>query len=127
MSSHLSNGRVNVALLRDDARRLLLDCLDKCPGTKALFWDEKLSGPFGLIAEYVLLQEHEVTKMFPLQCNRYPSVDAKNIIFIVRPKIALMDIIADYILKLEGMKISKKEFSIFFVPRKNELCQERLS
>ncbi|XP_042904838.1 vacuolar protein sorting-associated protein 33A [Parasteatoda tepidariorum] len=125
--AHLSNGRVNISLLRDDARRLLLDCLDKCPGSKALFWDEKLSGPFGLIAEYVLLQEHEVTKMFQLQPNRFPPVDAQNIIFIVRPKLMLMDIIADYILKVEGMRGPKKEFHIFFVPRKSELCQEKLS
>lgn len=34
MADHLSSGRVNVSLLRDDARRLLLDCLDKCPGSK---------------------------------------------------------------------------------------------
>ncbi|CAL1280864.1 unnamed protein product [Larinioides sclopetarius] len=124
--AHLSSGRVNISLLRDDARRLLLDSLDKCPGTKALFWDEKLSGPFGLIAEYVLLQEHEVTKMFQLQPNRFPAVDAQNIIFIVRPKLALMDMIADYILKIESMRGPKKEYHIFFVPRKNELCQERL-
>ncbi|GIZ02713.1 vacuolar protein sorting-associated protein 33A [Caerostris extrusa] len=124
--AHLSSGRVNISLLRDDARRLLLDSLDKCPGTKALFWDEKLSGPFGLIAEYVLLQEHEVTKMFQLQPNRFPAVDAQNIIFIVRPKLVLMDMIADYILKVEGMRGPRKEFHIFFVPRKNELCQERL-
>ncbi|GBL65361.1 Vacuolar protein sorting-associated protein 33A, partial [Araneus ventricosus] len=64
--------------------------------------------------------------MFQLQPNRFPAVDAQNIIFIVRPKLALMDLIADYILKIESMRGPKKEFHIFFVPRKNELCQERL-
>ncbi|KAG8187464.1 hypothetical protein JTE90_009533 [Oedothorax gibbosus] len=127
MTAYLSSGRVNISLLRDDARRLLLDCLDKCPGTKALFWDEKLSGPFGLIAEYVLLQEHEVTKMFQLRTKSFPTVDAQNIVFIVRPKLALMDVIADYILKVESTRGPKKEFHIFFVPRKNELCLEKLA
>ena len=34
MASHLSNGRINVGLLRECARRELLQCLDKHPGSK---------------------------------------------------------------------------------------------
>ncbi|XP_054710394.1 vacuolar protein sorting-associated protein 33A-like [Uloborus diversus] len=127
MADHLSSGRINVSLIRDDALRLFLDYLDKCPGAKALFWDEKLSGPFGLIAKFALLKEHDVAEMFPVKPNYFPSVEAHNIIFIVRPKLNLMDIIADYVLKVEGTRNSKKEFHILFVPGKNVLCEEKLS
>ena len=34
MASHLSSGRVNLAVLRESYRRELLDCLDKCTGSK---------------------------------------------------------------------------------------------
>ena len=59
-SAHLSNGRVGVGQLRELARRDLLDLLDKYSGSKALVWDESLTGPLGLIAEYSVLKEHEV-------------------------------------------------------------------
>lgn len=37
--------------------------------------------------------------MFTLEPNIFPDVNAQNVIFIVRPKLHLMDIIADYVLK----------------------------
>lgn len=40
-----------------------------------------------------------MTKMFTLEPNIFPDVNAQNVIFIVRPKLHLMDIIADYVLK----------------------------
>lgn len=91
-------------------------------------WDEYLTGPFGLIAQYSLLkvrargpggggrapalphsadgrappQEHEVEKMFTLKPGRLPPADVKNIIFFVRPKLELMDIITDNVLRCPG-------------------------
>ncbi|XP_067136372.1 vacuolar protein sorting-associated protein 33A [Centruroides vittatus] len=126
MSSQLNTGGINISVVRELARRELLECLDKCAGTKAIIWDEQLTGPFGLIAEYVLLQEHDVTQMFQLQPKRIPATTAQNIIFLVRPKLPLMDIVADYVLKDEESKASKKEFHIFFVPRKSLLCIRKL-
>jgi len=32
--SHLSGGKVNLAILRESYRRELLECLDKCQGSK---------------------------------------------------------------------------------------------
>ena len=37
MAAHLSGGRVNIGLLREAARRELLNCLDKCPGSKVRY------------------------------------------------------------------------------------------
>lgn len=44
-------------------------------------------------------QEHEVEKMFTLKPGRLPAADVKNIIFFVRPKLELMDIITENILR----------------------------
>eukprot|EP00058_Branchiostoma_floridae_P026375 XP_002611866.1 hypothetical protein BRAFLDRAFT_123348 [Branchiostoma floridae] len=125
-ASHLSGGRVNLAILREAARKELLECLDKCDGTKAVVWDEQLTGPFGLIAEYSLLKEHEVDKMFQLRPGRMPAANVNNIIFLCRPKLALMEIVAQNILKEEETGGSRKEFHIFFVPRKSLLCEQKL-
>ena len=32
--AHLSSGRVNLAQIREATRRQLLQCIDKCPGSK---------------------------------------------------------------------------------------------
>lgn len=120
--SHLSSGKVNLAQVRETSRRELLNCIDRCPGSKAIVWDDKLTGPVGLIAEYSLLKEHEVGKMFPLSRGQLPPCEEQNVIFLVRPKVGLMDIIAENIPKKEN----NKEYHIFFVPRKSFLCEQRL-
>lgn len=34
MASHLASGRINLAVLRESYRRELLECLDRCTGSK---------------------------------------------------------------------------------------------
>ncbi|CAN8015991.1 unnamed protein product [Ixodes persulcatus] len=127
MAAHLASGRVNVALLREAARRELVELLDKCIGTKAIVWDETLVGPFSLISEFVLLKEHNVTQMFHLAAKRPISTTAQNIVYMVRPKLHLMDIIAEHALQEEKSRGGpKKEFHIFFVPRKSQPCIRKL-
>lgn len=64
---------------------------------QAIVWDESLAGPVGLVAKYNVLKDHDVIKMFPLQSGRLPLTNVKNIIFITRPHLNLMDMIADNI------------------------------
>ncbi|RXM90788.1 Vacuolar protein sorting-associated protein 33A [Acipenser ruthenus] len=125
MAAHLSYGRVNLNILREAARKELREFLDKCAGSKAIVWDEYLTGPFGLIAQYSLLKEHEVEKMFTLKAGRLPAADVKNIIFFVRPRLELMDIIAENVIG-EDRQRSQRDFHILFVPRRSLLCEQRL-
>ncbi|KAF4113737.1 vacuolar protein sorting-associated protein 33A [Onychostoma macrolepis] len=124
MASHLFCGRVNLNILREAARKDLREFLDKCSGSKAIVWDEYLTGPFGLIAQYSLLKEHEVEKMFTLKGGRIPSAAVKNIVFFVRPRLELMDIIAENVANED--KLQPREFHILFVPRRSLLCEQRL-
>ncbi|XP_032458603.1 vacuolar protein sorting-associated protein 33A isoform X3 [Phocoena sinus] len=125
MAAHLSYGRVNLNVLREAVRRELREFLDKCAGSKAIVWDEYLTGPFGLIAQYSLLKEHEVEKMFTLKGSRLPAADVKNIIFVVRPRLELMDIISENVLS-EDRRGPARDFHILFVPRRSLLCEQRL-
>ncbi|XP_076749374.1 vacuolar protein sorting-associated protein 33A isoform X1 [Xylocopa sonorina] len=125
-SSYLSTGRLNVGIIQEQARKQLLCLLEKCDGTKAIIWDQSLAGPIGLVAKYNLLEEHDVVKMYPL-CGGSLTIPPNivNIIFITRPQLALMDLIAENVHGEEG-KRSRKEFHLFFVPRKSLLCQKKL-
>ncbi|XP_073483007.1 vacuolar protein sorting-associated protein 33A [Aquarana catesbeiana] len=126
MATHLSCGRVNMNVLREAMRIELREFLDKCAGSKAIVWDEYLTGPFGLIAQYSLLKEHEVEKMFTLKLGPLPQSDVKNIIFFVRPRLELMDIIAENIRREEKNRFPQRDFHILFVPRRSLLCEQRL-
>ncbi|KAK3771335.1 hypothetical protein RRG08_024291 [Elysia crispata] len=127
-AAHLHLGKLNLSILRDFYRREFLECIDKCTGTKALVWDDGLTGPFGLIAEASMLKEqHEVERMFRLEASGLPSSNVQNIIFITRPRLHLMEIIAQCLLN-EEMKggFVRKEFYLVFVPRKSLLCEKKL-
>ncbi|XP_053982157.1 vacuolar protein sorting-associated protein 33A [Hylaeus volcanicus] len=125
-SAHLTTGRLNVGIIQEQARKQLLCLLEKCDGTKAIIWEESLAGPIGLVAKYSLLEEHDVVKLYPLcggSLNIPPNI--VNIIFITRPQLDLMDLIAENIHSEDG-KRPRKEFHLFFVPRKSLVCQKKL-
>ncbi|XP_041972042.1 vacuolar protein sorting-associated protein 33A [Aricia agestis] len=126
MSTHLSGGRLNVAFLHETMRKELLNLLQLCDGPKVTIWDEWLAGPVGLVAQYSLLKEHEVVDMFPLRPGSLPLTAVKHIIFIARPKLNLMDLVADYIQSLRSKQSTPIEFHLFFVPRRSELCEKHL-
>ncbi|XP_049767289.1 vacuolar protein sorting-associated protein 33A [Schistocerca serialis cubense] len=129
MASHLAGGRVNVAQVQELARKQLVQLLEKCQGRKVIVWDESLAGPVGLIATYSLLKEHDVPEMFPLRAGKLPSTtqkDIKNIIFITRPHLHLMDKVADNVYGEEHSGGDRKEFHLFFVPQKSLLCEKWL-
>ena len=42
-SAHLGSGKINLGSLRDYYRRELLECLDKCNGTKVNFLSNAMS------------------------------------------------------------------------------------
>lgn len=128
MSSHLQGGKVDISLIQTAARNNLINLIEKCPGKKAIVWDNALAGPIGLICKYSNLKDHSVLKMFPLRSTPLPETDVAHIIFVSRPKLNLMDLIARNVqddLKYRAAG-TKKQYHLFFVPKKSLLCIERL-
>lgn len=118
---------MDVSLIQVAARNNLISLLEKCVGPKAIVWDNSLAGPVGLVAQYVTLKEYEVVKMFPLRDSPLPSVDVQHIIFITRPKLHLMDLVAQNVhIDSKSWSGPKKQYHLFFVPRKSLLCIKRL-
>lgn len=59
--------------------------------------DDKLNGPIGLVAKSTDLEAHGITGAFILRAGNLPSFDARNVIFVTRPVLRLMDMIAENI------------------------------
>ena len=71
----------------------------------------------------------QVVKMHTLERGALPPVGAENVVFITRPDLDNMDIIAENIKREEksgGGSGVKTDFHIVFVPRKSLLCEKRL-
>uniref|UniRef100_A0A146M4U8 Vacuolar protein sorting-associated protein 33A n=1 Tax=Lygus hesperus TaxID=30085 RepID=A0A146M4U8_LYGHE len=127
MTNYLNGGKVNLSLLQEQYRKELLTLIDKCDGTKAIVWDDALGVPFGVVASSSLLRDHNVGKMYQLNFGKLPVLkDVKNIIFISRAHEHLMDMIADNIHGEERSGI-RKEYHLFFVPRRTNVCEKRLA
>lgn len=124
--SHLSTGRLNLSHVKELAKHELLECLDRCVGTKAIVWDQKLVAPFGLIADYITLKDHKVIQMFELRSGKLPQINAQHVIYLIRTKLSFMDTIADNIMNEDKKSLSNKEFHILFVPRRSVLCEKKL-
>ncbi|XP_040573210.1 vacuolar protein sorting-associated protein 33A [Lepeophtheirus salmonis] len=123
-SSAGSSARSHFSCIRDLSKKELSECLDKYAGSKVIVWDEALIGPLGLIAEYQFLRDRHVKKMIPLKLGPLKlEENAENIVFITRPLVPLMDIVADNVKNSED---SRKAFHILFLPRKSLLCEMRL-
>lgn len=68
-----------------------------------------------------------MVKMYPLRPVPLPETDVKHIIFITRPKLHLMDLVAQNVHNDSTNKQRpKKQYHLFFVPRKSLLCTKRL-
>lgn len=124
--SHLQGGKVNIGLIQEYQRKNLMSLLGKCEGTKAIVWDQELAGPMGHIAQISLLKEHGVYTMFPLQPKKLPTTKVNHIIFISRPKLHLMQWIADNVHGEESDKKNPKQYHLFYVPAKTTLCETKL-
>ncbi|XP_037091633.1 vacuolar protein sorting-associated protein 33A-like [Pollicipes pollicipes] len=123
---HLMHGRLHTNIFRDEARQKFITLLEKGTGTKAIVWDERLTGPFGLVAEYSFLREQDVIKMFPLRPGRLPPSDVDSIFFLVRPELALMDMVAENVQREEEQGGRRKKFLLCFVPSGSRACERVL-
>eukprot|EP00850_Spirogloea_muscicola_P018861 SM000177S03194 [mRNA] locus=s177:293522:299055:+ [translate_table: standard] len=120
----LDGAPINLASLRDHARRELVDALDSTGKKKALVLDPKLSGQLALVAQTSLLKEHGVENLYHLSQTQIQT-DCKVIVFLVRPRLALMNMVARQI-KLDLQQRISREYALFFTPRRTIVCEKLL-
>ncbi|ORY99861.1 Sec1-like protein [Syncephalastrum racemosum] len=119
--THLGNTPLHLDKLREVARKELPQLLDSVRGKKGLLLDPQLTGPFSLIAEFTLLKDHGVEKIYHLDAAPFET-DLSNLICICRPKLRYMRWIADIVKRTQG----KTDISLFFVPERTRVCERVL-
>jgi hypothetical protein len=116
---NLDNASINLNSFRDHARKELVDALDSMRGKKVLILDPKLSGPLALIVQIALLKEHGVENLYHLTAEPVHT-ECKNVMYLVRPRTALMKLIAGHIRHDK----QQRQYSVYFMPRKTIACEK---
>lgn len=117
----LQNAVIPLVALRDSLRKELVSILNITRGSKGLVLDPALAGPVGLIARVEVLREQGVDKIYMLEGGQLET-DCRTIIYITRPNLEHMRFIAS---QVKSQK-QRKDYYIFFVPRRNMLCENIL-
>ncbi|KAF5352701.1 hypothetical protein D9756_005855 [Leucocoprinus leucothites] len=127
---------LDVNVLNEIAKKSLVDTLNavRTPlssfpkynvnGAKTLVLDSSIAGPLGLITEVSLLKHHGVDKMFWLEPGPLSATTA-NIVYLLRPSIRHVKIIADQI-KRHGRESQKHNYTLLLVPRLSTLVSRIL-
>ncbi|KAG2155689.1 Sec1-like protein [Suillus clintonianus] len=116
--------RLDVELLKETARKALIDTLNAVNGAKTLVLDPTLAGPLGLVTEVALLKHHGVDKMFWLEPGPLTSTTT-NVVYLCRPLIKYVKIIADQV-KAHIRESQKHRYTLFLVPRISTLVSRIL-
>ncbi|RKP34979.1 vacuolar sorting protein [Dimargaris cristalligena] len=113
-------------IFQELARQSLTNVLDSVRGTKVLVVDPALSPSLSLIAEFSLLKEHGVEKVYHLQPDRVET-DCRNILYLSRPQVEHMQWIANHI-RTAGQERPDQphEYSLFLTPRRTLVCDRIL-
>ncbi|KAH6569528.1 hypothetical protein BASA60_008178 [Batrachochytrium salamandrivorans] len=119
----------STAALREVSRKELIQVLDSVRGKKALIIDPSVSGPLSLVAEFAVLKEHGVDKIFHLTASPLET-DCKSLVYITRPNPTHIKWIADQFKRSTSQRSSLHEsqpdFTIYFVPRRTLICDKVL-
>lgn len=127
---HLTTGRVNLGLLRDDARSELTEYFCNLDGSKAIIWDPELMGPFNVIGDNSFLRQNGVNQMFQIQSGCIQATMADHIIYVIRPTHSVIKKITENIRNEESVilnKEAKRKFHILFIPRGSLICERKLA
>ncbi|KAG0707596.1 Sec1-like protein [Suillus ampliporus] len=116
--------RLDVEVLKETARKALIDTLNAVNGAKTLVLDPTLAGPLGLITEVALLKHHGVDKMFWLEPGPLTPTTT-NVVYLCRPLIKYVKIIADQV-KAHIRESQKHRYTLFLVPRTSTLVSRIL-
>jgi len=93
---------------------------------QALVWDRALANPINLIMKHTDLKELGVVRMLALEQGIIPGGEVpETIVFICRPLVSLMPLVASCIRNEEKAR-RRKKFHLFFLPRTSRLCTKWL-
>jgi len=125
----LENAAINLKLLRMHGVKEMTEIINQAGGkesrNKVMVFDSSLAGPIGQVVEMSLLRELGVDTLYYLAPG--PMVtQAKHVIYIVRPEVKWMRVIAEHIKGHKAQAGERKSYYIYFVPRRRMMCERVL-
>ncbi|XP_069135773.1 vacuolar protein sorting-associated protein 33B-like [Argopecten irradians] len=112
----------NVQKIRDVVRNELATLLLSFKGKKDLVLESDLMKPLDRIAGASLLKQHGVDKIFKLDRTQMSIQGCDQRIYLVRPRMRTMKLIADHI-SGEKNHGSDRKYKIIMVPKKLHVCE----
>ncbi|KAK1283991.1 hypothetical protein QJS10_CPA09g01806 [Acorus calamus] len=119
----LDNAPLNLASVRDQAQKDLLNILKNIRGKKCLIVDQKLSGTLALIIQTSLLREHNV-ELRHLSSDPIHS-ECSKVVYLVHSQVSLMKLLSSNI-QHDISKGLQREYFVYFVPRRTVACEKIL-
>ncbi|KAH0544510.1 hypothetical protein FGG08_001409 [Glutinoglossum americanum] len=117
---------IDAGIIKDNARKDLLNLLEGVRGKKNLVLEKSLAGPINLFVKFSTLQDYGVDKVFWLENGNVDS-SQRNVVFLVRgEKAKHAQAIGEQIKRLQRNAQANHEFSIFWVPRRTLVCDKIL-
>ncbi|GAB4836415.1 Vacuolar protein-sorting-associated protein 33 [Ancistrocladus abbreviatus] len=120
---NLDNAPINLASLREQSQKELINIIKNIRGKKCLVVDAKLGGSLSLIVQTSHLKEHgaELRHLTadPLQ------TDSTKVVYLVRNQIDLMRHIVSHV-QNDTSKGLQREYFLYFVPRRSVACEKIL-
>lgn len=135
-ASPLLNEVVRLSTLRETAREKLMDCLgDEIPGKKIVIIDRSLQDiPSALVpvldefhSEFEVERPILILDHPPVSTHEAPfSRGTRNVVFIIRPRLALVNVVIKQIQHLESNSRDAYQFWVLCVPCKTDGVEELL-
>ncbi|XP_064935197.1 vacuolar protein-sorting-associated protein 33 homolog isoform X2 [Musa acuminata AAA Group] len=118
---NLDNAPVNLASLREQSQKDLLNILKNIRGKKCLVIDPKIGGSLSLLIQTSLLRENDA-ELRHLSAEPVQT-ECSKILYLVRPQINLMKFISSNI-QYDLSKGVQREYFVYFVPRRTVVCEK---
>ncbi|XP_074319586.1 vacuolar protein-sorting-associated protein 33 homolog [Silene latifolia] len=120
---NLDNATIDLASLREQSKKELLNILKNIRGKKCLVIEPKLSGSLSLIVETALLKEHGAE--LRLLSSEPLETECTKIVYLVSSKLELMKHISLH-LHDNASKGLQRECFLYFIPRRSVACEQLL-
>ncbi|XP_017029055.1 vacuolar protein sorting-associated protein 33A [Drosophila kikkawai] len=115
--------RVNLQLLQEANCRELVQQLERIEGSKVIVLDEAMIGPLNLVTRPKLFADRGI-RLLALKPELHLPREVTNVVYVVRPRVALMDQLAGHVKAGGGQ--AGRQYHILFAPRRSCLCISQL-
>ncbi|KAK4471150.1 hypothetical protein MN116_005545 [Schistosoma mekongi] len=98
---HVTEGPLNIDLLRESYQDELFNYIDAQPSPKVIYWEKDLLAHVSSVVNNSDLKNHGVMNSFLLQSTSdiYSPSSCKSVIFIISPKVSIVDSVQSFMVR----------------------------